>query len=363
MPPINPALIRSNPYSSLAELQQNSTEGAVAFSTPLESAKKIETTDKAEVVLNAVTDEESELHLTPKQEAAVFEEVFKDFGAFLDNNYGGESCNYAFPLRGLQRAEYVFEKSQRVRVGNKTIENPCATLLFKLYDHYTRTYGRENADFTFSEFLTSSTLEQFRGIWKLDKAPGEYWDEMIRRFYLGVRMLSTGKREKYSVQFKNGLLYWAKWKGLDPFDMLDTVVPEFFRRKHEKTSVDPGDRIAIYVLSDDDVFYTHSAKLHRFHHTSFVKGDAIKAAGEWRVESGQLKWISSASGHYKPTGVNLQTAIDILKKYDVRPDSYNVHVWVDPDKYGQPRQLQAIRADKFRELNEKAMGAFYFAPR
>lgn len=58
----------------------------------------------------------------------------------------------------------------------------------------------------------------------------------------------------------------------------------------------------IWVLSDFDepVFYSHMGILGRFHHSSFLSGDKVASAGEWRVENGVIVWINGASGHYQP---------------------------------------------------------------
>lgn len=58
----------------------------------------------------------------------------------------------------------------------------------------------------------------------------------------------------------------------------------------------------IWVLTDFDepVFYSHMGILGRFHHSSFLSGDKVASAGEWRVENGVIVWINGASGHYQP---------------------------------------------------------------
>ncbi|MFO1327237.1 MAG: hypothetical protein U1F56_07750 [Rubrivivax sp.] len=58
----------------------------------------------------------------------------------------------------------------------------------------------------------------------------------------------------------------------------------------------------IWVLTDfdDPVFYSHMGILGRFHHSSFLSGDKVASAGEWRVDNGAITWINGASGHYQP---------------------------------------------------------------
>ncbi len=150
-------------------------------------------------------------------------------------------------------------------------------------------------------------------------------NEVIRRFKQGVRYLGEEKREKYRVRSSvSGTLFWEKWGDSRP---LDTVQADFYKRKHSHLEF-TSDQMAIWVLSSEDKLYTHSAKVHRFHHSSFLNGNAVKCAGDWEVKDGKLIWISPASGHYKPSFENLREAVQVLaNKYGIPANSYNVKVF------------------------------------
>ncbi|TWU57656.1 hypothetical protein [Rubripirellula reticaptiva] len=58
------------------------------------------------------------------------------------------------------------------------------------------------------------------------------------------------------------------------------------------------------MLSPIDVFYTGSHIIGQFHHSSFLRGNSVKGAGEWMVKNGTLKIITSKSGHYRPQKIH-----------------------------------------------------------
>lgn len=104
-------------------------------------------------------------------------------------------------------------------------------------------------------------------------------------FVKGVQYLSVENRGSYSVEFRDGMIYW---KG----SPLDTANLE----THFS-----GLGWAMWVQSPDDVFYTNSHVKGRTHHSSFLSGEAVHGAGEWLVKDGRLLMITAKSGHYQPT--------------------------------------------------------------
>lgn len=48
------------------------------------------------------------------------------------------------------------------------------------------------------------------------------------------------------------------------------------------------------------------------HHSSFLGGKPVTAAGEWIVRDGRVRVITAKSGHYKPTWQNLHTFVTLL---------------------------------------------------
>jgi hypothetical protein len=55
----------------------------------------------------------------------------------------------------------------------------------------------------------------------------------------------------------------------------------------------------------------------QFHHSSFLAGQPVAAAGELQVEAGELKLISNKSGHYKPSPDLTAQALKVLESQGV----------------------------------------------
>ncbi|KAK9703946.1 hypothetical protein K7432_010477 [Basidiobolus ranarum] len=69
----------------------------------------------------------------------------------------------------------------------------------------------------------------------------------------------------------------------------------------------------IFVVDHENNFYMARKFPGYFHHSTFLAGGRVRAAGMVIVNKGHLKWISRSSGHYKPTSEQLQLAISLLK--------------------------------------------------
>jgi hypothetical protein len=57
---------------------------------------------------------------------------------------------------------------------------------------------------------------------------------------------------------------------------------------------------APHPVTGNATFYTSVCVRDQFHHSSFMQGRGVIAAGEWIVRNGYLLRISGCSGHYKP---------------------------------------------------------------
>ena len=58
--------------------------------------------------------------------------------------------------------------------------------------------------------------------------------------------------------------------------------------------------------------FTGMVKANRFHHSSFTHGEGVTGAGEWIVEGGKLKKISSMSGHYMPDMASFRESLKLM---------------------------------------------------
>jgi hypothetical protein len=75
-----------------------------------------------------------------------------------------------------------------------------------------------------------------------------------------------------------------------------------------------GQGFAIWVMSPQGVFYTGDHKESEFHHSSFLAGRRVAAAGEWAVnKGGQLVFVNHKTGHYHCTPQQLYNAMVKLR--------------------------------------------------
>ena len=101
-----------------------------------------------------------------------------------------------------------------------------------------------------------------------------------------VRYLNELERQDKKITVHNGLFYNALGAFFDTINL-----STFFS----------GKGWGIYVMDGLDNIYSNSHITNEFHHSSFLGGAPVKAAGEFVVTKGKLAAISAKSGHYWPT--------------------------------------------------------------
>ena len=80
----------------------------------------------------------------------------------------------------------------------------------------------------------------------------------------------------------------------------------------QMTSYGSGEGYGVFVLSPSGEFYVGEHRIQRFHHTSFLAGGEVRAAGEVKIQKGKLLEITNKSGHYKPTEEHTLALLDHL---------------------------------------------------
>lgn len=90
----------------------------------------------------------------------------------------------------------------------------------------------------------------------------------------------------------------------------------------EESTAFSGTGYAIFVVSGDDQLYAGSHKVSQFHHSSFMAGGDVKAAGELKIEpggeeGGKLSQVTNKSGHYHPTTAHLARTLILLSRWGV----------------------------------------------
>jgi hypothetical protein len=147
----------------------------------------------------------------------------------------------------------------------------------------------------------------------------------LKWFRKGVKYLANEEtRDRYRVEIDGGIMK-RKWKRGDAqranFDTKKLIA--YIKTKY------PGMNFqAIWVLSPADSFYSHVVKIGRFHHSSLLAGTAVKAAGEWGVEDGKLKWINGKSGHYRPELARFVAGLELLQNSGVVATDAVVRLYV-----------------------------------
>jgi len=83
----------------------------------------------------------------------------------------------------------------------------------------------------------------------------------------------------------------------------------------------------IFVMDPAGNIYASKLIVGVFHHSSFLAGAPVAAAGELRFKNGKLIAIINKSGHYKPSPDQLNQFVDRLKLQNVDISSVEVKDW------------------------------------
>lgn len=124
------------------------------------------------------------------------------------------------------------------------------------------------------------------------------------------------KRNQYMLLPKDGRLYQSG-------KLFDTTGME---------TAASGSGYAIFVVSTAGAFYSDSHVIGKFHHSTFLAGGAVRAAGEIKVKQGVLRKITRKTGHYRADREHLLYALNQLVRRGV--DIGQAEVWdfaVGPD--------------------------------
>ena len=102
-----------------------------------------------------------------------------------------------------------------------------------------------------------------------------------------VKYLSEAERAEYKLTIKNGRIYDSSG--------------ELFDTKSASSVFKGGEGNAIFVMDEyGNIFASKSQAVGKFHHSSFLSGKPVSAAGEISVKDGIIESVSRKSGHYWP---------------------------------------------------------------
>jgi hypothetical protein len=118
-----------------------------------------------------------------------------------------------------------------------------------------------------------------------------------------VQYLSATERASYALTVKDGRIEDVDG---NPFDTQDAE------------SLHSASGRAIFVLDAGGNLYAEKDHvMGQFHHSSFLAGGPVAAAGELEVRNGTLTLLSDKSGHYRPQRSYTDQAIDRLAQNGV----------------------------------------------
>ncbi|HWG79593.1 MAG TPA: hypothetical protein VN681_07460 [Stellaceae bacterium] len=151
--------------------------------------------------------------------------------------------------------------------------------------------------------------------WMADATDKSFFDWLADRNLAdmpGVAYLAPDQRWKYLCIFGDDRIMYrhqdalgARGKGGIPLERLSTS---------QMSTAHNGICFAIWVCSPGGSFYTASHKVSEFHHSSFLAGARVLAAGEWVFGAGKLLLITNKTGHYAASAANLYSALKLLDK-------------------------------------------------
>jgi len=126
------------------------------------------------------------------------------------------------------------------------------------------------------------------------------------KFGTAVEYLDRRQREEFRVTIRNGKLHDAKGR--------------LFDSRKAASVFKTGSGSAIFVMDHRGRLYLSNRQTAgKFHHSSFLAGAPVAAAGEIVVHRGVVMSISRKSNHYKPTEKQSATFADHLVSQGVAP--------------------------------------------
>jgi hypothetical protein len=121
-----------------------------------------------------------------------------------------------------------------------------------------------------------------------------------------VKYLNSQERQQHQLKVHNGMIYGADGK---PFDT-----------RNGGSVFAGGQGKAIFVMDHNGNLYaSKNQTVGKFHHSSFLGGAPVAAAGEIEVHNGQIKDMSRRSGHYQPSEQQIANAANHLVSLGVKP--------------------------------------------
>ncbi|KAF9368784.1 hypothetical protein CPB97_004252 [Podila verticillata] len=167
-----------------------------------------------------------------------------------------------------------------------------------------------------------------------------------------VTYLQEHERAQYAVEVIDGLLYYRQSGRLvhtlptsiqadDNVD-ISQILPDADANDDEETRLEKK-RIRnkakyIYVTDPQGIMYVAQKVKGQFHHSSFLGGGTVCAAGGIVVNRGQLIKINPKSGHYRPGQRHFDKLLDNLKNMGISLEGVKISSGILETDDGVERQ-------------------------
>lgn len=180
--------------------------------------------------------------------------------------------------------------------------NPNSLAAQEIFDVSKSSTGRviDQQSQSIRTFPTLSMLVQYRG-----------------EEHKGVHYLNDEERDLSLLHICDGLLCDSQGHLLNPkFVGPRTRMTSFPEQPKADKTLALG--FAIYVMdATGKIWVSFGAKVNKFHHSSFLKGQPVAAAGEMIIFQGRIYAINNRSGHYHPPPVVIKRVLQTLKSNGV----------------------------------------------
>jgi hypothetical protein len=146
---------------------------------------------------------------------------------------------------------------------------------------------------------------------------------VVAAFLKGVKYLDAASRPSYVVSFVGDRAMYRN-------ALLDTRMMQ---------TVFSGVGFAIWVMDRNGTIYAGKHIYGQMHHSSFLSGASVLAAGEVKAKNGIIEFLSGKSGHYQPPIHNLIEALKRLQLIGINLANLRVLVWGAPGSANRNAQL------------------------
>lgn len=169
--------------------------------------------------------------------------------------------------------------------------------------------------------------------WLTEGKKENFWDWLD--FEINFNTITPLPKVKYNLKERKLQSFMLEFRG----GRLHKALQGNYYSTQAMSTVPSGDGWAIFVATYDGKLYAHSHFEGKFHHSTFLGGQPVLAAGEIVVDNGEIVLINAKSGHYTPTVANMQA---FVAKFPSIPDT----AVIMPDFTGNP--LPAYRVSEFK---------------